>query len=60
MAVPKKKISSSKGKMRRAHYNYSAPGLSLDKQSGLYVMPHRVNPTTGYYKGKRVIDVEDY
>lgn len=60
MAVPKKKKSSSRSKMGRSHYKPNKPGLSLDKQSGLYVMPHRVNPTTGYYKGKRVIDVESY
>ncbi|PIR22288.1 MAG: 50S ribosomal protein L32 [Deltaproteobacteria bacterium CG11_big_fil_rev_8_21_14_0_20_45_16] len=59
MAVPKKKTSKSRGKMRRSHWKVSAPGLSVDKKSGLFVMPHRVCPTTGMYKGKRVVNVEE-
>lgn len=60
MAVPKKKKSKSRSKMGRAHYKPDLPGLSFDKSSGLFVMPHRVNPTTGHYKGKQVIDVAEY
>lgn len=59
MAVPKKKTSKSKAGMRRAHYKVHAPSLAKDKKSGLFVMPHRVCPTTGHYKGKKVVDVEE-
>jgi len=59
MAVPKKKTSKSKSKMRRSNWKISAPGLSIDKKSGLYVMPHRVCPSTGMYKGKQVLNVSE-
>jgi len=60
MAVPKKKTSRSKSRMRRSNWKVAMPALSVDKKSGLYVMPHRICPTTGHYKGKKVIDVEEF
>jgi len=59
MAVPKKKTSKMKTRSRRATWKVTAPNVHLDKKSGLYVMPHRVCPSTGIYKGKKVLHVDE-
>ena len=42
--------------MRRAHYNkLKTPTLVACKNCGEYIMPHRVCPYCGYYKGKQII-----
>lgn len=59
MAVPKRKTSKAKRDKRRAS-SYRLPKVTLvrDKETNELVMPHRVNPYTGMYKGRKVIDVE--
>ena len=50
MAVPKRKTSKSKTKMRRA-----ATGFVSCPQCHEPKLPHRVCPDCGYYKGKEVV-----
>ncbi|MBI2521915.1 MAG: 50S ribosomal protein L32 [Bdellovibrio sp.] len=56
MAVPKKKTSVSRKGMRHAgqHHKLSAKTVGRDATTGDYVLPHRVNPATGMYKGVKI------
>lgn len=60
MAVPKQKLSKSKTR-RRKHCGKAlkAPNISKCPQCGSMTMPHRVCSTCGYYKKKKVIQVEE-
>lgn len=59
MAVPKRKISKSKGSMRKsANMKKSAPALSICPQCHEAKLPHRVCPNCNYYDGKPVIATE--
>lgn len=58
MAVPKKKTSASKSKMRRANWNVKIPGLSKCSNCGSSIKPHKVCPSCGYYKKREVVRSE--
>ncbi len=58
MAEPKKKMSKSRTRMRRAHDSLSAPGLSTCPQCGSSKQPHRVCPECGHYRGRQIFQVE--
>jgi large subunit ribosomal protein L32 len=57
MAVPKRKTSKSKKRMRRASnaHKKKMPALSVDKQTGSIHLSHRVDPDTGMYNGRQVL-----
>jgi len=55
LAVPKKKKSQSKTRMRRSQYKVELPQLVKCKNCGEPVLPHRVCRECGYYDGKQVI-----
>jgi large subunit ribosomal protein L32 len=59
MAVPKRRTSKSKKRMRRTHYKAVAPTLSPCPKCGEARVPHRVCPNCGYYRGERRIVIED-
>ena len=58
MAVPKKKTSKSKTKMRRSHLKNKINKINFveDKNSGELRRPHHLDKKTGEYKGRKVID----
>ncbi len=58
MAVPKRKVSKSKKRMRRANKGYKMPALAIDPIDGTRYMRHCVNPHNGMYKGRQVINPE--
>ena len=58
MAVPKKRMSKSKGRMRRAHDALAAPNLSPCPQCSEPKEPHRVCPSCGHYRGRQLVQVE--
>ncbi len=58
MAVPKKRTSKSRKRMRRAHDALTAPNLSPCPQCGESRLPHRVCSSCGQYRGRRVFEVE--
>jgi large subunit ribosomal protein L32 len=58
MAVPKRKISKTRKRKRRAHSRIKAPGLARCPRCGEPVMPHRACPHCGYYKDTKVIETE--
>lgn len=44
--------------MRRAHDALKLPQYYIDKETGEPMQPHRVNPLTGMFKGRQIIDAE--
>jgi len=57
MAVPKKKKTSSRSKMRRGSngsYEADFPNVIENKTSGEFQLPHHIS-SDGYYKGRKVV-----
>ena len=59
MAVPKRRTSKSKKRMRRTHYKATAPTLTPCPRCGEQRRPHVVCPNCGYYKGEKRIEIKD-
>lgn len=60
MAVPKGKHSKSRTRRRRKiNGKLGLPTLVTSPESGELVRRHRVDLSSGFYRGKRVIDAED-
>ncbi len=59
MAVPFRKVSKTRKRMRRTHDKIKAVELSKCPQCGATKKPHRVCPVCGTYKGKVEINVEE-
>ena len=57
MAVPKRKTSTSKKKMRRSPHKLSSVNITEDKKSGEYRLSHHVDLKTGFYNGKKILDI---
>ena len=55
MAVPKRKTSNSKKNMRRSHLALKNINIILDKESGEPRLSHRIDKSTGMYKGKQIL-----
>jgi len=57
MANPKRKQSKRRSANRRAANAFKAPQFARDSDGSLF-RPHRVNPKTGMYRGRQVLDIE--
>ncbi|MCD6086300.1 50S ribosomal protein L32 [bacterium] len=55
--VPKRHKTKSKVGMRRSHLKLEKKNLVACSHCGNLILPHRVCPYCGYYRGKMVIDV---
>lgn len=55
MAVPKRRQSTTRRDIRRAHDALSATGSQACPSCGEAKQPHRVCPACGNYKGREVI-----
>ena len=55
MAVPKRKTSVSKRNMRRSHDSLKNINVILDKDSGEPRLSHKIDLSTGMYKGREVL-----
>ena len=55
MAVPKRKTSVSKRNMRRSHDSLKNINVILDKDSGEPRLSHKIDLSTGIYKGRQVL-----
>ena len=51
-AVPKRKVSKTRKRMRRSHNAMELPGTVKCPSCGEMIKPHRVCPKCGNYKGK--------
>ena len=58
MAVPFRRTSKTKKRMRRTHLKKEVGTLTTCPKCGATVQPHRACPKCGYYKGVEVIKVE--
>ena len=54
MAVPKKRTSKAKRKMRRSHDSIKALNIVVEAD-GSVRRPHRLNLETGVYRGRQVL-----
>ena len=57
MAVPKRKTTPSKRNRRRSHHRIKSINIIEDKKSGEYRLSHHIDLKTGYYNGKKILDV---
>ncbi|MBA1338331.1 MAG: large subunit ribosomal protein L32 [Pelagibacterales bacterium] len=57
MAVPKRKTSKSKRNQRRSHHRVSNVNIIEDKKSGEYKLSHHIDMKTGFYNGKKILDI---
>ncbi len=58
MAVPKKRVSKQRKRKRRTHYKAKKVTLGTCSKTGDPKRRHRVCPTSGIYRGRRIYDVE--
>ena len=54
MAVPKRKTSNSKKNMRRSHLGIKNINVILHKNSGEPRLQHKIDKSTGKYKGRQI------
>ena len=59
MAVPFRRTSKTKKRMRRTHYKISANNVITCPSCGEAIRPHRVCPKCGSYKGETVVKQKD-
>ena len=57
MAVPKRKTSVSKKRMRRSHHKLPSANIVEDKKSGEYKLSHHIDLKSGFYNGKKILDI---
>jgi large subunit ribosomal protein L32 len=57
MGQPKRKQSKQRSRKRRGANRFQEPQLTKEAD-GSFSRPHRVNPDTGQYRGRQVLDVE--
>lgn len=55
MAVPFRKVSKTRKRMRRSHNALTAVGTTKCTNCGEMIRPHRACPNCGFYKGKEVV-----
>ncbi len=59
MAVPKRKVSKARKRMRRAHQALTTPPKSICPNCGEFKRPHHVCPSCGMYNGKKIVEVKE-
>lgn len=59
MAVPKRKMSKSRKRLRRGHHSGAGMKTQACPRCSSPKLSHRVCPTCGYYRGKKVVEVGD-
>ena len=55
MALPKRKHSKARRDKSRTHWKLTVPPLTKCPQCARVVVPHRVCPFCGYYRGRQVL-----
>jgi len=60
MAVPQGKTSKRMKGFRRSHHALKAPKLIHCSNCGSQILPHRVCAQCGHFKGKAVLEVENF
>lgn len=52
MAVPQRRISKTRKRLRRTHFKLNAVGLVTCPKCGAMIKSHHVCPKCGYYDGR--------
>ena len=55
MAVPQRRTSKTRKRMRRTHFKLAVKGLVKCPNCGAMIKSHNVCPKCGYYAGKQVV-----
>lgn len=55
MAVPARRTSKTRKRLRRTHYKLQVPGMSACLNCGELRKAHHVCPSCGYYGDKEVV-----
>ena len=58
MALPKRRISKTRGRKRRTHQALTRPGSTPCPRCDTAKEPHRICPTCGFYAGREIISME--
>lgn len=58
MAVPKRKTSKRKLRVRKRSHSHPETQVGTCPECGAAARPHRVCPSCGYYKGRQVETIE--
>ncbi len=58
MAHPKRRHSNTRTNLRRSHDGLKLQSLSLCTNCSARILPHRVCPTCGFYKGKQILTIK--
>ncbi|QGG59694.1 50S ribosomal protein L32 [Loigolactobacillus bifermentans] len=56
MAVPARRTSKTRKRLRRGHIKLTTPNLSACPNCGELRASHHVCPSCGYYDGKQVVN----
>ena len=59
MPNPKRRHSKSRTRQRRAHDALPIPQYYVDENTGEPKQPHRLDPETGEYKGRKILNVKE-
>ncbi len=59
MAVPKRRTSKSRKRLRRGHHSAEGPRPQACPRCGGPKLSHRVCGACGYYRGTKRVEVED-
>ena len=57
--LPKRKVSKGRRNRRRAHDAIGVPKLVECPNCHTKILPHRVCPSCGQYKGRQVVNMDD-
>ncbi|WP_232696989.1 50S ribosomal protein L32 [Brevibacillus daliensis] len=55
MAVPQRRTSKTRKRMRRTHFKLEIPGMVKCESCGEHKLAHRVCGSCGTYKGKKIV-----
>jgi large subunit ribosomal protein L32 len=59
MAVPKRRTSKSRKRLRRGHHSAAGTRLQPCPRCSSPKLPHRVCSSCGFYAGKKRLEIED-
>lgn len=59
MAHPKRRHCNARTRLRRSHDALETASLAVCTQCSAKILPHRVCPKCGYYKGKQVVTIKE-
>ena len=57
MANPKRRHSNTRTRLRRANDFLTAPSITFCPNCKAPILPHRVCPSCGHYRGKQVLTI---